>query len=72
MAGFLLQQFGTIPNVREHVDTHGWRFEIVDRDGRIDKVAGDTDSRYSAGAKAGMIENRLVRCPSSELRVKSA
>src|SRR5712664_2452030 len=39
IAGFLLQEFGTIPNVGEHVDAHGWRFEIVDLDGRrIDKV----------------------------------
>ena len=39
IAGFLLQQFGTIPNVGEHVDAYGWRFEIVDLDGRrIDKV----------------------------------
>ena len=39
IAEFLLQQFGTIPNVDEHVDAHGWRFEIVDLDGRrIDKV----------------------------------
>jgi putative hemolysin len=38
-AGFLLQAFGTIPNVGEHVDIDGWRFEIVDLDGRrIDKV----------------------------------
>jgi len=30
---------GTIPNVGEHVEAHGWRFEIVDLDGRrIDKV----------------------------------
>ncbi|MCK1515982.1 HlyC/CorC family transporter [Bradyrhizobium sp. 190] len=39
IAGFLLHEFGTIPNVGEHVETHGWRFEIVDVDGRrIDKV----------------------------------
>jgi putative hemolysin len=39
IAGFLLLQFGTIPNVGEQVDAHGWRFEIVDLDGRrIDKV----------------------------------
>ena len=39
IAGFLLQEFGTIPNVDEHVEAHGWRFEIVDLDGRrIDKV----------------------------------
>jgi putative hemolysin len=39
MAGFLLQEFGAIPTVGDHVDAHGWRFEIVDLDGRrIDKV----------------------------------
>ena len=38
-AGFLLQAFGTIPGVGDKIDAHGWRFEIVDLDGRrIDKV----------------------------------
>ena len=38
-AGFLLQEFGTIPSVGDKVDAGGWRFEIVDLDGRrIDKV----------------------------------
>jgi putative hemolysin len=38
-AGFLLQEFGTIPNVGDKVEALGWRFEIVDLDGRrIDKV----------------------------------
>jgi putative hemolysin len=38
-AGFLLQEFGTIPNVGDKIETGGWRFEIVDLDGRrIDKV----------------------------------
>jgi putative hemolysin len=38
-AGFLLQEFGTIPEVGDKVDAGGWRFEIVDLDGRrIDKV----------------------------------
>ena len=47
VAGFLLQEFGTIPNVGEHVEAQGWRFEIVDLDGRrIDKVlATKTDNR---------------------------
>jgi putative hemolysin len=46
MAGFLLQQFGAIPTVGEHVEVDGWRFEIVDLDGRhIDKVlASETDN----------------------------
>jgi putative hemolysin len=38
-AGFLLQEFGAIPNVGEKVTAHGWQFEIVDLDGRrIDKA----------------------------------
>ena len=35
----MLQQFGHLPAVGEHFDYEGWRFEIVDLDGRrIDKV----------------------------------
>jgi len=38
-AGFLLQAFGAIPEVGDKIETGGWRFEIVDMDGRrIDKV----------------------------------
>ena len=38
-AGFLLQEFGTIPNVGDKISVAGWQFEIVDLDGRrIDKV----------------------------------
>ena len=38
-AGFLLQEFGAVPNVGDKVEALGWRFEIVDLDGRrIDKV----------------------------------
>ncbi|WP_291867171.1 hemolysin family protein [Bradyrhizobium sp.] len=38
-AGFLLQEFGTIPGVGDRIETGGWRFEILDLDGRrIDKV----------------------------------
>src|SRR5215217_4735761 len=38
-AGFLLHAFGAIPQVGDHIDVSGWRFEIVDMDGRrIDKV----------------------------------
>jgi putative hemolysin len=46
MAGFLLQQFRAIPTIGEHVEVDGWRFEIVDLDGRrIDKVlASETDN----------------------------
>ncbi len=38
-AGFLLQEFGAIPAVGDKIEAGGWRFEIVDLDGRrIDKV----------------------------------
>ena len=32
-AGFLLQEFGTIPGVGDKIEADGWRFEIVDLDG---------------------------------------
>lgn len=39
IAGFALFQFQHLPKVGEHFDNEGWRFEIVDTDGRrIDKV----------------------------------
>ena len=39
VAGFVLERFGTLPQVGESFDAHGWRFEIVDLDGRrVDKV----------------------------------
>ena len=38
-AGFLLKEFGAIPNVGDKIEVEGRRFEIVDMDGRrIDKV----------------------------------
>ena len=38
-AGFLLQEFGKIPGIGDRIEVEGWRFEIVDLDGRrIDKV----------------------------------
>lgn len=39
LAGFLLAQLQHIPRTGEHLETEGWRFEVVDLDGRrIDKV----------------------------------
>ena len=39
VAGFLLDRFGHLPTVGEQLDAHGWRFEVLDIDGRrIDKV----------------------------------
>jgi putative hemolysin len=38
-AGFVLQRLGHLPKVGEQFDHEGWRFEVVDLDGRrIDKV----------------------------------
>ncbi len=39
VAGFALDGFGALPKVGEVFDRHGWRFEVMDLDGRrIDKV----------------------------------
>jgi putative hemolysin len=39
LAGFILSQMHRLPTTGEWVDAHGWRFEVVDLDGRrIDKV----------------------------------
>lgn len=38
-AGFVLAELQHIPKTGEHVDVNGWRFEVVDLDGRrIDKI----------------------------------
>ncbi len=50
-AGFMLQNFGAIPEVGESCDVHGWRFEIVDLDGRrIDKILA---SKIAQARRAG-------------------
>ena len=39
VAGFVLAQLQHIPKTGEYVETNGWRFEVVDLDGRrIDKI----------------------------------
>ena len=39
VAGLMLERFGRLPKVGEHIEFANWRFEIVDLDGRrIDKV----------------------------------
>jgi len=47
VAGFLIEIFGRLPQTGESINALGWRFEIVDMDGRrIDKVLAsraDTD-----------------------------
>jgi putative hemolysin len=51
VAGFLLSQFGRIPDVGDRIEVEGWRFEIVDLDGRrIDKVLAANVSDASVQA----------------------
>ena len=39
VAGFILDGFGNLPAVADSFDKYGWRFEVVDLDGRrVDKV----------------------------------
>jgi putative hemolysin len=39
VAGFVLHQLGRIPQAADHFSWNGWRFEVVDMDGRrVDKV----------------------------------
>jgi putative hemolysin len=48
-AGFLLQEFGAIPNVGHRIESNGWRFEIADLHGRrIDKVLATTTDNSKA------------------------
>lgn len=52
-AGFVLAQVGYLPRVGDAVDAFGWRFEIVDLDGRrIDKILA---RRISAGRRWGAL-----------------
>ena len=39
LAGFVADRLGRIPKTGEHFTVNGWRFEVVDMDGkRIDKI----------------------------------
>lgn len=45
VAGFLLSEFRSIPTAGDHFTRDGWRFEVVDMDGRrIDKVLISRDT----------------------------
>jgi putative hemolysin len=50
VAGFVLKRFGALPAVGDTFNSHGWRFEVLDLDGRrIDKVLA---TRASATRRA--------------------
>ena len=51
VAGFALSELGRLPEVGEHFDYEGWRFEIIDMDGRrIDKILARRDGGEDAVA----------------------
>jgi putative hemolysin len=44
LAGLVMMLLGRLPQITDHVDWDGWRFEVVDMDGkRIDKVLASRD-----------------------------
>jgi putative hemolysin len=54
MGGFVLNQLGHLPEVGERFEAYGWRFEVVDLDGRrVDKVLASRIAlpRRSASAR---------------------
>ena len=60
-AGFMLNQLGHLPDVGESFDSQGWRFEVVDLDGRrIDKIMA---MRVAAGRRRAALSppSRLMK-----------
>jgi putative hemolysin len=50
LAGFVLSHMHHLPQVGEHVDALGWRFEVVDLDGRrIDKILASRSIKTHRG-----------------------
>jgi putative hemolysin len=48
-AGFVVQGFGRLPEAGDHFDAQGWRFEVLDMDGRrVDKILAEKLSRRRA------------------------
>ncbi len=49
VAGFVLHELGHLPEAGEHFDWNGWRFEVVDLDGRrIDKILASGPAEEAA------------------------
>ena len=56
VAGFVLQDFGSLPDVGASFTRDGWRFEVIDMDGRrIDKILA---SRLEAQSKAETLQQQ--------------
>lgn len=55
-AGFLIEAFGHLPAVGDHILLQNWRFEVVDLDGRrVDKVLASRPLITTRGKKAARI-----------------
>jgi putative hemolysin len=53
VAGFILNQLGHLPDIGESFDSQGWRFEVVDLDGRrIDRILA---RRIDAGRRRAAV-----------------
>ncbi len=53
VAGFLIEAFGRLPAVGDHITVQNWKFEVVDLDGRrIDKVLACRPPVTTRGKKA--------------------
>jgi putative hemolysin len=47
LAGFIMMLLGRLPKTSDHIDWDGWRFEVVDMDGkRIDKVLASQSDKH--------------------------
>ncbi len=56
VAGFLIEAFGHLPAVGDHILLQNWRFEVVDLDGRrVDKVLASRPLVTTRGKKAARI-----------------
>ena len=52
-AGFLIEAFGQLPAVGDHILLQNWRFEVIDLDGRrVDKVLASRPPVTTRGKKA--------------------
>jgi len=53
VAGFLIDSFGKLPEISDHILIQNWRFEVMDLDGRrIDKVLASKPVVTTRGKKA--------------------
>lgn len=53
LGGFLMTQLGRVPTVADHLESNGWRFEVMDIDQRrVDKVLVSPLSTYASEKQA--------------------